>query len=222
MAIRAIAFTAEELELIRAVADRGAPWGCDELDPLRRRIKQFYLQGQGLRCCYCRRQHAATHGRAWDIEHVIAQALSPSFVFEPENLAVACIECNSAKSDADVLVRPRQTFPRRSEAYTIVHPHYDEWEDHFLFGSVVYAPKSAKGARTLEICKLYRFYGLLGQDALFANDRRYVDLAEEMLFAKSAEEAEPSALAISAMVRIAVIDENAAEQAITSDDTDPV
>lgn len=212
MAIEAIEFTAEEAELIKAAVDNGMAWGHDELNPLRSRIKQFYLGGQSRRCCYCRKLNATTHGRAWDIEHVIAQALRPEFMFEPENLAVACIDCNSAKSNQDVLARHRSQFPRRSDAYSIVHPHYDEWEEHLMFGGYIYAPKSAKGSRTIDICKLYRFYELEGQDALFAKDRRYADLAERMLFAKSAEEAEPSVLAINAMVEKAVAAELRAEE----------
>lgn len=204
MAIKAIEFTEDEAKIIKMAADQDLAWGSDELTPIRTKIKQFYLDGQGLRCCYCRRQHAATHGRAWDIEHVIAQTLKPEFMFEPENLAVACIECNSAKSNQSVLVRPYQRFPRNSDAYSIVHPHYDEWDDHFMFGNVIYAPKSAKGSKTIEVCKLYRFYALIGQDALFAHDRRYADLAERALFAKTAQEAHPSTLAISALVERAV------------------
>jgi len=213
MPISAIEFTLEEASLIKSVTDNGLEWGCDELNLLRSRIKQFYLDGQGLRCCYCRRQNVTLHGRAWDVEHVIAQKSNPAFMFEPENLAVACIDCNSSKSDQDILARPRKTFPRNSQAYTIVHPHYDEWDDHIMFGTVVYAPKSAKGSRTIEVCKLYRFYQLAGQDALFAQDRRYADLAERALFAKTAQEAEPSILAIGALVQKAVNAEISAEDA---------
>ncbi len=214
MAIEAIEFTAEEDDLIKTALDDGLEWGCDELSALRGKIKRFYLDSQARRCCYCRRLNATNHGRAWDVEHVIARVLQHSFMFEPENLAVACIDCNSAKSDRVVLVRPRTQFPRRSDAYSIVHPHYDEWDEHLMFGSYIYAPKSAKGSRTIDVCKLYRFYELEGQEALFAKDRRYADLAERMLFAKSAEEAEPSVFAINAMVEKAVAAELKAGEAV--------
>jgi len=211
MATNAIEYTADEVALIKTVGERELDWGCDELNTLRGRIKQFYLKDQGLRCCYCRRRNATTHGRAWDIEHVIAQASHPTFMFEPENLAVACIDCNSAKRDQVVLVKPRKTFPRESAAYSIVHPHYDRWEEHFMFGTVVYAAKTAKGARTIELCRLWRFYELEGQDALFSQDRRYADLAEQVLFARTAHEAEPSVLAINALIKQAVEAEVRAE-----------
>lgn len=204
MAIRPIVYTADEQALIATARDQKMEWGCDALEGIRKRIKQFYLAGQNLHCCYCRRRNPTTHGRAWDIEHVIAQALDSNFVFEPENLAVACIDCNAAKSDQVVLVRPRKRFPRTSDAYSIVHPHYDRWEDHFVFGHFIYAPKSPKGSRTLEICKLYRYYELEGQDALLSQDRRFADLAEQALFAKTAVEAEPAVIAIGELVKRAV------------------
>lgn len=201
MAIEPIVFTAEELALIKTVLDQGGGWDSVDLNPIRSRIKQFYLQGQEFKCCYCRRENAVQHGRAWDVEHVISRAANATFIFEPENLAVACIDCNIAKLDANVLARPLVRFPRASDAYTIVHPHFDDWDTHFLFGGVVYTPLTAKGAETLRVCKLYRFYNLVGSDALFAEDRRYVRLAEQVLFAKTAEDAEPAVLAMRELIR---------------------
>jgi hypothetical protein len=201
MAINPIVFTAEELTQIKAVLDQGGGWDSDDLNAIRSRIKQFYLQSQQFKCCYCRRENVVLHGRAWDVEHVISRAANAAFMFEPENLAVACIDCNGAKLDANILARPRVRFPRKSDAYTIVHPHFDDWDEHFLFGGVVYAPLTAKGTETLKVCKLYRFYKLVGSDALFNEDRRYVRLAEQMLFAKSAEDAEPAVLAMRELIR---------------------
>lgn len=207
MAIDAIVFSDEQAGLIKSALDEQLEWGCDELRGLRSEIKRFYLKEQTRRCCYCRKQIQTNHGRVWDVEHVIARVLRPEFTFEPENLAVACIDCNSAKSDQNILLVERRSFPRRSEAYSIIHPHYDEWEDHLLFGNAIFAPKSEKGARTIVVCKLYRYYSLEGGEALFTKDRRYADLAENVLLAKNAREAEPYSLAIGAMVERAVADE---------------
>lgn len=201
MAVEAIAFTAEELELIRILTERGQGWECVEYNPLRTRIKQHYLKGQAFRCCYCRQRILVQHGRAWDIEHVIARALNATFMFEPENLAISCIDCNSAKRDANVLAKPRRKFPRKPDAYTIVHPHFDDWIDHFVLGQVVYAPRTAKGAETIKVCRLWRFVDMIGQDALFETDRRYVELAERLLLAKTPVEAEPSVLAMRALIQ---------------------
>ncbi len=207
MAIKAIVFSDAQAGLIKTAFDDALEWGCEELTDLRGEIKRFYLTEQARRCCYCRKQIQTNHGRVWDVEHVIARALRPEFTFEPQNLAIACVDCNSAKSDQNVLVVERRTFPRRSDAYSIIHPHYDEWEDHLLFGNALFAPKSEKGARTIVVCKLYRYYNLEGGEALLTKDRRYADLAENMLLAKTALEAEPYSLAIGAMVKRAVADE---------------
>lgn len=201
MAIDAIVFRDEEIALVREVLGRGEGWDSRLLDPLRSRIKQFYLAGQEFRCCYCRKQNLVKHGRAWDVEHVISRSLNAAFIFEPQNLAVSCIDCNLAKLDTPVLSKPSVRFPRTSDSYTIVHPHFDNWDDHFLFGKVVYAPISAKGAETFKICKLWRFYGLLDAENLLSNDRRYVELAEGAIFAKTAKEAEPSVLAMRALIQ---------------------
>jgi hypothetical protein len=201
MAIEPIVFSDDERTLIGTVVDQGGGWDSPDLDPIRSRIKQFYLAGQRYRCCYCQRENVVRHGRAWDVEHVISRAANAAFMFEPENLAVACLDCNLAKLDTDILVRPRVRFPRTADAYRIVHPHFDEWDDHFLFGGVVYTPLTAKGAETLKICKLYRFYEIVGKDVLFAHDRRYVELAEGVLFAKTPRAAEPAVLAMRALIQ---------------------
>lgn len=200
MPIEPIAFTVEERDIIQVVVGRGDGWDSPDLNPVRSRIKQYYLEEQDFRCCYCRKQILVQHGRAWDIEHVIPRSLGAAFLFEPENLAVSCIDCNIAKRDTAVFSRPRQRFPREGDAYIIVHPHFDEWDEHFLFAGVVYAPLTAKGAETIKVCKLYRFYKLQGQNALCIDDRRYVALAEGALFAKTAREAEPSILAMKALI----------------------
>lgn len=201
MAIEPIVYTEPERTLIDAHIAASAGWDNPSLNPLRARIKQFYLVGQAYRCCYCRRENVVLHGRAWDIEHVISRSAHAAFTFEPENLAVACIDCNLAKLNADVLVRPCTEFPRTSAAYTIVHPHFDDWDEHFLFGAVVYAPITPKGAETLRICKLHRFYPLVGRDGLVAQDRRYMKLAEDVLFAKSADDAEVAVLSLRALIQ---------------------
>lgn len=201
MPIKPIVFTEAEEKLIGAANAGGMPWGAAELDQLRGRIKQFYLTGQGHRCCYCQKQIPVRHGRAWDVEHVISRAANAAFMFEPQNLAVSCIDCNNAKSDANVLTKFSKRFPTRSAAYTIVHPHFDEWGDHFFMYGVVYAPITAKGSETHRVCKLYRFYEILGQETVSSQDRRYITLAEGVLFARTPAEAEPSVLAMKALIQ---------------------
>lgn len=123
-------------------------------------VKDYYW-GQGAFCCYCSHE-LQSHGRTFDAEHIIDKSTFPQFMFEVNNLAASCVICNSHKSAKCVLsageAAPPPTVPVSSDAYLIVHPHLDEWGDHFYFdegGRVVARPGSAKGKATMNICKIY-------------------------------------------------------------------
>jgi hypothetical protein len=84
----------------------------------------------------------------------------PKFLFSEKNLAISCKDCNSVKSNKNVLVNPkRKTFPNKSKDYTIVHPHFDVYDEHIkvIAGNQVYIPSDEKGKNTIEICGLLRF-----------------------------------------------------------------
>ncbi len=133
--------------------------------PLRASIRKHYLEQQGYKCAYCRMLKRENHGLSWDVEHIIAKSAHPRFLFEPENLALACKECNLSKLDQDVLIgalRPKAVYPRDKESYKIIHPHYDKYEDHIeianFAGKVIYMPKNKhKGRETFITCNLLRF-----------------------------------------------------------------
>jgi hypothetical protein len=137
----------------------GSYWDSDAVELVRREAKQHYIQQQGHRCCYCDFILLTKHGRAWDVEHIVARSTHPQFLFEPENLAVACIDCNIAKRDKPVLHSPRRKrYPRNFEAYRLCHPHYDRLEDHLvILFDRFFIPKTAKGRETIEICGLLRY-----------------------------------------------------------------
>lgn len=133
--------------------------------PLRASIRKHYLEQQGYKCAYCRMLKRENHGLSWDVEHIIPKSVHPRFLFEPENLALACKECNLSKLDQDVLagtLRQKALYPRDKESYTIIHPHYDKYEDHMeiagFAGKVIYMPKNKhKGKETFILCDLVRF-----------------------------------------------------------------
>lgn len=132
---------------------------------LRASIRKHYLKEQGYKCAYCRMLKRENHGLSWDVEHIIAKSEYPRFLFEPENLALVCKECNLSKLDQNVLtraLRKNSPFPRNKEAYTIIHPHYDQYEEHMEIagfgGKVIYMPKNkGKGKETFIMCDLVRF-----------------------------------------------------------------
>lgn len=133
-------------------------WSEEELDSIRKDIKAHYISEQGTRCCYCDRHLATQNHKDWDVEHVVSRSSHPWFMFEPRNLAVACHDCNNAKSDKRVLVNnSRVTYPSNSEAFRIVHPHFDDFADHVYCVGFVYFGKTDKGKQTIYACDLLRF-----------------------------------------------------------------
>jgi 5-methylcytosine-specific restriction endonuclease McrA len=162
--------SAEEATLIEAALRNDAvkPWDDVALAGLRSRIKKLRIAQQKRRCCYCRQRFNTAHGRAWDLDHVLYQVKYPQFSYEPENLAVACIDCNQAKAVYDALAPGRSSMrlPRSSKAYTLCHPHFDQYDQHILIQfDYLYTPTGLKGIETIKACKLYRF----------ANARHQVD-----------------------------------------------
>ncbi|WP_080958390.1 HNH endonuclease [Pseudomonas putida] len=133
--------------------------------PLRASIRKHYLEQQGYMCAYCRMLKRENHGLSWDVEHIIAKSEYPRFLFEPENLALACKECNLSKHDKSVLTHPlnkKATYPRSNDSFSIIHPHYDTYSDHievaFIAGKVFHRPKNKhKGKETFIMCDLIRF-----------------------------------------------------------------
>lgn len=132
---------------------------------LRHSIRTHYLNQQSFMCAYCRMEKKERHGLTWDVEHIISKSTHPRYLFEPENLALACKECNISKLDKGVLTKnltKKAAYPRVPDAFTIIHPHYDTYSDHMeiavLAKKVFHRPKNKdKGRETFIICDLVRF-----------------------------------------------------------------
>lgn len=127
------------------------------VESFRSEVKNHYFWHQANRCCYCSMELQPS-ARVFDAEHILDKAGFPEFMFHTENIAVACVICNTHKSAKSVLtsdnVRP-VTIPTESSDYKILHPHLDEWDHHLRFdeiGRISPVPGSAKGPKTIEIC----------------------------------------------------------------------
>lgn len=128
-------------------------------------IRQHYLKEQAYCCAYCRIEKKESHGMTWDVEHILPKAIFPEYLFEPENLAVACKECNTPKDDVNILANKSKVpekFPVRSKDYIIVHPHFDVYDHHFeiieVQGKRIYRLRNGhKAKQTYIICNLSRF-----------------------------------------------------------------
>lgn len=132
---------------------------------VRKTIREFYLKEQGYKCAYCRMEKKESHGYTWDIEHVLPKASYPEYLLEPENLAIACRECNNPKDDHEMLSDPKfrtKVYPTDKECFKIIHPHFDKYSENMevviLNGKRIYLPlNSGKGKYTLISCDLCRF-----------------------------------------------------------------
>jgi 5-methylcytosine-specific restriction endonuclease McrA len=97
-------------------------------------LRDALVKLQSNRCCYCRRWLVNT-AYARPIEHVLPRAYYKQFSLHFWNLAVACTDCNSEKSD-DVwgsVDRKRRTYPRIGSIGDWYHPRFHEYDEHVRF-----------------------------------------------------------------------------------------
>lgn len=138
---------------------------------IRDSIRQHYFLEQHFLCAYCRMEHKQRHGLTWDVEHIIPKATHPQFLYEPENLALACKECNISKDNKNVLTRQiskAASLPKNNSDYSIIHPHLDKYSDHMeiavIENKVFHRPKNKdKGKETFILCDLIRFSYSFGE-----------------------------------------------------------
>ncbi|EGQ8084499.1 HNH endonuclease [Vibrio parahaemolyticus] len=176
MKLKEIKFSDEEKVLIEKIVNKkgfcGDSWSSDdEVKILSERIKEHYHEQQNTVCPYCRMKFSTEHGRYWDIEHIMPRSLHPTFMFEPKNLCMSCVPCNTAKKAKKVSnSTAKKKYPNKSELFFIFHPHFDEYEKHInvIEEGLFYMPTKStkdfksKGSKTIEICGLYRFFQFAG------------------------------------------------------------
>ncbi|EPA2814554.1 HNH endonuclease [Escherichia coli] len=123
-------------------------------------VKNYYINEQNFTCPYCQQRIVVDHQGVWDAEHIIPKDTHPQFLMEPSNLCVSCKDCNSEKSNKNVLInKERKTLPTKSADYCISHPNFDVYKDNIRIIKLCgyYLPLTDKGRATIEICGLLRF-----------------------------------------------------------------
>lgn len=132
-----------------------------EITNLKSAIKKHYRINQQYKCVYCGCQNLINHGSSWHIEHIIPKETNDKLMFYSENLCVSCPECNQYKGKRKVLIDDL-IDSNRSQDFIIVHPHYDNYDEHIECVDMIRIPinGSAKGKKTIRICKLCRFISL--------------------------------------------------------------
>ncbi len=140
-----------------------ARWKDDDLEEIRREVRDFYRVEQRLNCVYCLNAVTARSALGAHIEHIVSKSQYPQFMFEPKNLCVACPDCNEYKSqreafaDAAMRTNPRRKYPTDIKQYRIYHPHFDEYGKNILKAGHLYFEVSPAGGYTIYICNLNRF-----------------------------------------------------------------
>ncbi|WP_350603860.1 HNH endonuclease [Pseudoalteromonas sp. SMN1298-MNA-CIBAN-0114] len=131
-----------------------------ELSDLRSFIRKHYKTQQKKRCAYCRKDVSVVSALNCHIEHIVPKSLHDKYMFLPKNLCIACADCNQIKKDVETLTlnkegKKRTLYPRASSAFKIVHPHFDNYEDHIdISRDSWYIDKTIKGHFTIGVCKL--------------------------------------------------------------------
>lgn len=114
---------------------------------------------QGNYCIYCG-IHKDYRGHL-QREHILAKSNKkyPNFMFEPENLVLACRICNmDLKRSKDFGSQERINY--RKNSFSIVHPYIDDFNRHIKFtGSghqvlIQKVPYSRKGKETIKVFEL--------------------------------------------------------------------
>lgn len=136
-------------------------WSKSIYNSVKGEIKKSLYRNQHGRCAYCRKE-LEIRGRYEHIDHIVPKNSKPKWLLEPKNLVLSCPSCNGDKRATETLnddFLSLEGFPNTTDAFKIINPHYDIWQEHLMFEDdifIVPLPNS-KGKRTIEICHLYRF-----------------------------------------------------------------
>ncbi|MBO0356366.1 hypothetical protein J0X19_00275 [Hymenobacter sp. BT186] len=127
------------------------------------------------------------------VEHIVPKSKHITFIFEPKNLCVVCAECNTIKKEQETLDiiedtltlskgKTRKRYPTVSNAFKIVHPHFDRYQDHIIrLGDYYYVDRTKKGSFTIGACRLNRLLYEFGWQETFHSDNELIELMTNYL-----------------------------------------
>ena len=154
--------TDEEKQAITDLENKGLvadDWDSGKKDILsfKKNLRRDMYNKQNKRCAFCR-IHVPSSCVPMHREHIVYKDMHPQWMFHPENLCIACPNCNSWKGTTEVLANPHtSTYPTTSDGFKIIHPLYDKYSDHIeLIDEILYKGKTYKGTFTINTCHLYR------------------------------------------------------------------
>lgn len=154
--------TEQEKQAIKELEDKGLvadDWysGKKYIKSFKENLRSDMYEKQNKLCVYCR-IYVPLGCVPMHREHIVYKDEHLQWMFLPENLCIACPNCNDFKGTTEVLANPEtSTYPTTSNGFKIIHPFYDRYFDHIeLIGGVLYRGKTPKGIFTIETCHLYR------------------------------------------------------------------
>lgn len=173
--------------LRQGARSRTLTWGTEDkqwsklVGQFRNEVKGYYFVAQNRRCCYCSFE-LQSHKLTYDAEHILDKDEYPEHTFELNNIAAICKHCNISKSNQGISASEKRFdgIPANSDSYSIVHPHYDEWEAYLRFdeiGRIVPVNNSLKGKETVRVCKIGVINATRLSDAFSIEDKPVVELA---------------------------------------------
>jgi len=114
---------------------------------MKRSTRAFVRQRSGQRCEYCRLHESDQPLFSFHIEHIVAKKHRGSD--DPENLAWACLECNSAKS-RDLSGRDMVT----GRIVVLFNPRRQLWSRHFRWQGAWLVGLTPCGRATVEVLNI--------------------------------------------------------------------
>jgi len=164
-------------------------WGDEDISDIRSSIREFYRNEQKTKCSYCKQNVSIQSASNCQVEHIVAKSQHFEFIFEPKNLCVICADCNEIKRNQEVLnelpivtIKSKiKNYPRSSNAFKIVHPHFDNYDEHLLIINGFYFDKSTKGGYTIVFCNLNRRLHKLGYENPIFSDIQLMELMRAYL-----------------------------------------
>jgi len=98
-------------------------------------------------CEYCHLHQDDSPLAALHIEHIVPKVHGGTD--NPDNLSLACIDCNLHKG-----TNLTGIDPRTKEVTQLFHPRLQTWEDHFEWRGIHLTGKTAVGRTTVRVLKM--------------------------------------------------------------------
>ncbi|MEE8291626.1 MAG: HNH endonuclease [Candidatus Tectomicrobia bacterium] len=110
-------------------------------------VKALVRERADNRCAYCQLHQNDSPLAALHIEHVIPK--KHGGLDAPDNLALACIDCNLRKG-------PNLTGidPETHQVTELFHPRRYAWRDHFAWDGISIVGKTAIGRTTVRVLSM--------------------------------------------------------------------